>query len=122
MISDDDAMRLAIDEVNAMATVDFACDSIENGDFRVTSLEKRAKKLKLKFFQISAVTGEGVFETLRGMRWALPALRDAFRAALPEAVVYVYDNNSKDGTVLRARAAGAVVRRHRVTAWTPAMW
>ena len=33
-----------------------------------------------------------------------------FRAALPEAVVYVYDNNSKDGTVLRARAAGAVVR------------
>ena len=33
-----------------------------------------------------------------------------FRAALPEAVVYVYDNNSKDGTILRARAAGAVVR------------
>jgi len=27
---------------------------------RVTALEKRAKKLKLKFFQISAVTGEGV--------------------------------------------------------------
>jgi GTP-binding protein len=27
---------------------------------RITALEKRAKKLKLKFFQISAVTGEGV--------------------------------------------------------------
>ena len=27
---------------------------------RVTALEKRAKKLKLKFFQISAVTGDGV--------------------------------------------------------------
>ena len=27
---------------------------------RVTALEKRARKLKLKFFQISAVTGEGV--------------------------------------------------------------
>jgi hypothetical protein len=26
----------------------------------VTALEKRAKKLKLKFFRISAVTGEGV--------------------------------------------------------------
>jgi glycosyltransferase involved in cell wall biosynthesis len=33
-----------------------------------------------------------------------------FRAALPEAVVYVYDNNSTDGTVAEARAAGAVVR------------
>ena len=36
-----------------------------------------------------------------------------FRAALPEAVVYVYDNNSTDGTGDLARAAGAVVRRER---------
>jgi glycosyltransferase involved in cell wall biosynthesis len=35
----------------------------------------------------------------------------AFRAALPEAVVYVYDNNSTDATVAAAREAGAVVRR-----------
>ena len=34
-----------------------------------------------------------------------------FRAALPQAAVYVYDNNSTDGTVEAARAAGAVVRR-----------
>ena len=34
-----------------------------------------------------------------------------FRAALPEAVVYVYDNNSRDNTVAAAEAAGAVVRR-----------
>ena len=34
-------------------------------------------------------------------------------AALPEAVVYVYDNNSTDGTGDLARAAGAVVRRER---------
>jgi glycosyltransferase involved in cell wall biosynthesis len=33
-----------------------------------------------------------------------------FRAALPEATVYVYDNNSKDGTADAARAAGAIVR------------
>ena len=33
-----------------------------------------------------------------------------FRAALPEAVVYVYDNNSKDRTMEVAREAGAVVR------------
>ena len=34
-----------------------------------------------------------------------------FRAALPEAVVYVYDNNSSDGTAAIAAEAGAVVRR-----------
>jgi glycosyltransferase involved in cell wall biosynthesis len=34
-----------------------------------------------------------------------------FRAALPQAKVYVYDNNSTDGTVEAAKAAGAVVRR-----------
>ena len=34
-----------------------------------------------------------------------------FRAALPEATIYVYDNNSTDRTAEVARAAGAVVRR-----------
>src|SRR5436190_6374162 len=34
-----------------------------------------------------------------------------FRAALPGAVVYVYDNNSTDRTIDIAQAAGAVVRR-----------
>src|SRR5208282_731494 len=34
-----------------------------------------------------------------------------FRAALPGATIYVYDNNSTDGTVAVARAAGAIVRR-----------
>jgi glycosyltransferase involved in cell wall biosynthesis len=34
-----------------------------------------------------------------------------FRAALPAAAVYVYDNNSTDKTVEVARAAGAIVRR-----------
>jgi len=33
-----------------------------------------------------------------------------FRAVLPSARIYVYDNNSTDGTVAAARAAGAVVR------------
>ena len=33
-----------------------------------------------------------------------------FRAALPGAVIYVYDNNSKDQTMARAHEAGAVVR------------
>lgn len=33
-----------------------------------------------------------------------------FRAALPNADIYVYDNNSKDATSAKAREAGAVVR------------
>ncbi|MBO4980772.1 MAG: glycosyltransferase [Lachnospiraceae bacterium] len=33
------------------------------------------------------------------------------KEALPEAVVYVYDNNSTDDTAKLARAAGAVIRR-----------
>ena len=33
-----------------------------------------------------------------------------FRAALPEATIYVYDNNSKDHTAMRAAESGAVVR------------
>lgn len=36
-----------------------------------------------------------------------------FKAALPEATVYVYDNNSTDGTDDIARRAGAVVRYER---------
>lgn len=34
----------------------------------------------------------------------------AFRASLPQAEIYVYDNNSTDNTVANAAAAGAVVR------------
>ena len=36
---------------------------------------------------------------------------DDFRAVLPQAAVYVYDNNSTDRTAECARAAGAIVRR-----------
>lgn len=34
----------------------------------------------------------------------------AFRRALPDARIYVYDNNSRDNTIKVARAAGAIVR------------
>jgi glycosyltransferase involved in cell wall biosynthesis len=37
-----------------------------------------------------------------------------FRAVLPDAVIYVYDNNSTDRTITVARAAGAVVRQERI--------
>ncbi|HSV91733.1 MAG TPA: glycosyltransferase [Desulfobacterales bacterium] len=41
---------------------------------------------------------------------AIAAVVKEFRAALPQAAVYVFDNNSADRTVECARAAGAVVR------------
>ncbi len=42
---------------------------------------------------------------------AIPKVVADFRTALPGAVVFVYDNNSADGTAAAAEAAGAVVRR-----------
>ena len=45
---------------------------------------------------------------------AVSAVVRAFQAALPGAAIYVYDNNSTDGTVAAARAAGATVRTERL--------
>ena len=44
---------------------------------------------------------------------AIAATIAGFRAALPDATIYVYDNNSRDRTVELARAAGAIVRAER---------
>jgi glycosyltransferase involved in cell wall biosynthesis len=41
---------------------------------------------------------------------AIPSVVAGFRAALPDAKIYVYDNRSTDGTAEAARAAGAIVR------------
>ncbi len=41
---------------------------------------------------------------------AIAATVAGFRAALPGAVIYVYDNNSRDGTRAAAAKAGAIVR------------
>ena len=38
----------------------------------------------------------------------------AFVAALPDATIYVYDNNSTDGTCAMAERAGAIVRAERM--------
>jgi glycosyltransferase involved in cell wall biosynthesis len=42
------------------------------------------------------------------------AVINDFRRALPDATVYVYDNNSTDDTRERAAAAGAIVRTERL--------
>ena len=41
---------------------------------------------------------------------AIPKVVRDFRAVLPDAAIYVYDNNSSDGTAAAARQAGAVTR------------
>lgn len=38
---------------------------------------------------------------------------ERFRAALPDATIYVYDNNSRDDSVAVAQSAGAVVRSEK---------
>ena len=43
----------------------------------------------------------------------IAAVVRGFREALPSARVYVYDNNSTDGTALQAMLAGAIVMRER---------
>ncbi len=45
---------------------------------------------------------------------AVPSVIRSFQAALPGAAIHVYDNNSTDGTVAVARAAGASVRTERL--------
>ncbi len=44
---------------------------------------------------------------------AIAATVAGFRAALPGAAIYVYDNNSRDNTCAVARQAGAIVRSER---------
>src|SRR3954447_21265239 len=44
---------------------------------------------------------------------AIGATVAGFRAALPDAAIYVYDNNSRDKTCEAARQAGAIVRSER---------
>ncbi len=45
---------------------------------------------------------------------AIPVVVASFQRVLPGATIYVYDNNSADGTAVAARAAGAIVRRERL--------
>ncbi|NKC16630.1 MAG: glycosyltransferase [Gammaproteobacteria bacterium] len=43
----------------------------------------------------------------------IPQVIAAFRHSLPEAKIYVYDNNSSDKTIEVAKAAGAIVRSEK---------
>lgn len=64
-------------------------------------------------------SGETMFDSLRiavlipcyNEETAIAKVVEDFRHVLPTAIVYVYDNNSKDKTAAVAEAAGAVVRK-----------
>src|ERR1051325_1427985 len=45
---------------------------------------------------------------------AIAAVVSGFRAALPRARIYLYDNNSQDATAAIGEAAGAIVRHERL--------
>jgi hypothetical protein len=68
-VKDFDAIRRELELYNAEMLAKpqlVAANKIDAVDdrTRVTALEKRAKKLKLKFFEISAVTGQGTKELI----------------------------------------------------------
>jgi glycosyltransferase involved in cell wall biosynthesis len=71
---------------------------------------------------IEARTGDGRLSPVRvavllpcyNEEAAIEATVAGFRAALPDAAIYVYDNNSSDRTAERAAAAGAIVRFERM--------
>ena len=63
----------------------------------------------------AALTGKGVAVIIPCYNEAVTIGKvvDDFRRVLPEAAVYVYDNNSSDGTGDIARAHGATVKVER---------
>ena len=78
----------------------------------------KSRTLHVRF--LATFIGQGMTESRYEVAVLVPCYNEAraiakvvadFRSALPDATIYVYDNNSTDGTVEAARRAGAVVRR-----------
>jgi glycosyltransferase involved in cell wall biosynthesis len=72
--------------------------------------------------KLSELLPQNSFVKNHGIAVLLPCYNEAatvaeviagFRRHLPGAIIYVYDNNSTDGTAEVAAAAGAIVRRER---------
>jgi Glycosyl transferase family 2 len=73
-----------------------AVDEIENGDADTRRFVQHRIAVLIPCYNEAAAIARVIAE---------------FQSVLPEATTYVYDNNSTDGTIAIARAAGAVVRR-----------
>jgi glycosyltransferase involved in cell wall biosynthesis len=63
------------------------------------------------FSKVSAEPSIAVIIPCYNEEVAIGRVVHAFRVALPNAAIYVFDNNSRDATLTVARAAGATVRR-----------
>jgi glycosyltransferase involved in cell wall biosynthesis len=73
--------------------------------------ESRGKSIAEQFGLSPAQPTVAVLIPCRNEEAAIGKVVSDFLRALPDATVYVYDNNSTDRTAAEARAAGAVVRR-----------
>jgi len=78
-------------------------------------LDQIREQIGEMFPQVSWVRGRSIAVLLPCYNEAasIGDVVQAFRRALPAAQIYVYDNNSTDGTSTAAKKAGAVVRTER---------
>jgi hypothetical protein len=86
----------------------------ETEQFAVTRTAPRQRALRPDTRAAAAEAGEpveiAVLVPCYNEAAAIASVVRDFRAALPTARIYVYDNNSSDGTAEAAREAGAIVR------------
>lgn len=73
-------------------------------------LDEAEKLSNNKFLHLSSEARIAILVPCYNEALTISSVVTGFLAALPDATVYVYDNNSKDDTVRIAREAGAIVR------------
>jgi hypothetical protein len=89
-------------------------DSLEKPAATIGRCWQSDKSIAEQFGLVTNQPRIAVLVPCRNEEAAIGKVVSDFQQALPDAVVYVYDNNSTDHTVLEARAAGAVVRREKL--------
>ncbi|WP_282129971.1 glycosyltransferase family 2 protein [Roseobacter litoralis] len=77
---------------------------MKSQSFQHATSRKATPKVKATDFQVAVIIPCYNEET------AIGRVVEAFRAVLPSADIYVYDNNSTDSTIEVAKEAGAIVR------------
>jgi hypothetical protein len=90
--------------------------AIETGPQMTTRVGAKKRSAPSTASQAGAVSNDrglriAVMAPCHNERRAIEAVIGDFKRALPSALVYVFDNNSDDGTGEAASAAGAIVRR-----------
>jgi glycosyltransferase involved in cell wall biosynthesis len=78
------------------------------------SNDKRVESVTVRPYGIGMASKVAVILPCYNEEAAIGQTVAAFRASLPGAAIYVYDNNSRDRTIEVAREAGAIVRSERM--------